>query len=108
LEDDLTNKTDDTNETQLSSEEIDAISGLISPDPVSAEQEKLERLKATMVLDNEDVETDSPDDETIVVNSGEGQYRMVEAVDGVVDGGNAPSPSISLVEDQGQHGLHRL
>lgn len=41
-------KEEDEEEKSLSSEEIDAISQLISPDPVSAERQKLEKIKAAM------------------------------------------------------------
>lgn len=70
---DLTSDTvsDDTNEDEteeeatLSSEEIDAISQLVSPDPVSAEREKLERLKAAM---QKEQEVTSEDTETNEIN----------------------------------------
>lgn len=41
-------KEEDEEEKSLSSEEIDAISQLVSPDPVSAERQKLEKIKAAM------------------------------------------------------------
>ena len=48
-------------EKTLSSEEIDAISQLVSPDPVSAERETLKRIKAAMQEDSdkgEDIDDD--------------------------------------------------
>jgi len=41
-------------ESTLSSEEMDAISHLVSPDPVSAERLKLEKIKAAMQQDKEE------------------------------------------------------
>ncbi len=46
-------------EASLSSQEIDAISELVSPNPVSAEREQLESIKAALNEDDEDVKGDS-------------------------------------------------
>jgi len=62
---DDTNEDETEEEATLSSEEIDAISQLVSPDPVSAEREKLERLKAAM---QKEQEVTSEDTETNEIN----------------------------------------
>ena len=45
----------DEEEKGLSTEEIDAISQLVSPNPVSREREELERIKAAMLEDDEEL-----------------------------------------------------
>lgn len=52
----------------LSSEEIDAISQLVSPDPVSAEREKLESLKAAL---NEETEKEGIEESEFVEDKNE-------------------------------------
>jgi len=84
-------------EAQLSSEEIDAISELVSPDPVSAEREKLERLRAAMVVDDEEA-TVEDDGEAMVVDDGEGEYRMAGTEhDGIVKDASMSSAKSSSV-----------
>lgn len=64
-------------EATLSSEEIDAISQLVSPDPVSVEREKLEKLKAAMQKETEEqteteemkIVSDEVEEETVAVES---------------------------------------
>jgi hypothetical protein len=46
---------DEEEEKGLSTEEIDAISQLVSPNPVSREREELERIKAAMLEDDEEI-----------------------------------------------------
>ena len=54
--------TDEEEEEQsLSTEEIDAISQLVSPDPVSSEREKLEQIKAAMLEEEEDEISEAQD-----------------------------------------------
>lgn len=78
-------------EAQLSSEEIDAISELVSPDPVSAERQKLERLKAAMSVDDGENE-DEGERAAMVVDDGEGEYRMAGIGDKVLPK-REPSPA---------------
>ena len=49
----------DEDDNKLSSEEIDAISQLVSPDPVSAERQKLENIKAAMQDEDKEVDVDA-------------------------------------------------
>lgn len=57
---------DGSKEPQLSSKEIDAIQHLLSPDPVSAEREKLERLKAAIQIESSPLTGDSSVSETTI------------------------------------------
>jgi len=84
-------------DAQLSSEEIDAISELFSPDPVSAEREKLERLKAAMVVDDEESMIVG-DEVAMIIDDGEGEYRMAGTeYDGGVKDTSFSSVKSSLV-----------
>eukprot|EP00554_Chaetoceros_debilis_P006561 CAMPEP_0194073736 /NCGR_PEP_ID=MMETSP0149-20130528/1033_1 /TAXON_ID=122233 /ORGANISM="Chaetoceros debilis, Strain MM31A-1" /LENGTH=917 /DNA_ID=CAMNT_0038753779 /DNA_START=273 /DNA_END=3026 /DNA_ORIENTATION=+ len=65
---DTKEEAEDEEDASLSSEEIDAISQLVSPDPVSAEREKLASIKAALqdsdvVEDDENKESFPADDE---------------------------------------------
>jgi hypothetical protein len=58
-------KSEEESEKTLSSEEIDAISQLVSPDPVSAERQKLERIKAAMKEKEEEAEVPASQSEEV-------------------------------------------
>ena len=54
-DDEASSSKDEEEEKGLSTEEIDAISQLVSPNPVSREREELERIKAAMLEDDEEL-----------------------------------------------------
>ena len=62
-------------EPSLSSEELDAISQLVSPDPVSAEREKLQSLKAALQEEEEEKERELPE----VEEEGDSKSGLVNA-----------------------------
>ncbi|KAL9190470.1 hypothetical protein ACHAXT_007681 [Thalassiosira profunda] len=67
---------DDEEEKGLSTEEIDAISELVSPNAVSKEREELERIKAAMIEDEEDEEAEDELGETL---NAEGEEQPTKA-----------------------------
>jgi len=77
--DEETTTTDDENEQtkfDLSTEEIDAISQLASPDPVQKEREELQRIKDTMKGDVVDEPSFASSDEQQPVDDGDEQLRV--------------------------------
>lgn len=62
-------------EPSLSSEEIDAISQLVNPDPVSAEREKLESLKAALKREKEEKEEEEGEAEEAADAEQEGDSK---------------------------------
>mmetsp|Transcript_14511 Transcript_14511/g.41763 ORF Transcript_14511/g.41763 Transcript_14511/m.41763 type:complete len:1046 (+) Transcript_14511:61-3198(+) len=75
-ETDLSN--DEEEEKGLSTEEIDAISQLVSPNPVSSEREELERIKAAMLEDDEELTAEAV------------KAKLEEALDEIKDGDEQP------------------
>jgi len=67
-------------ETSLSSEEIDAISQLVSPDPVSAERSKLESIKAAL-LEKEEEEKEAERDGAVETLKDSSEAITVETAD---------------------------
>jgi len=73
---------DDDDENNLSSEEIEAISQLVSPDPVRQEREELERIKMAMRDEEDQEELDEKLEECV---------SKVEAVEGTETADATPS-----------------
>lgn len=87
--------TNDKEQLELSTEDIDAISQLTSPDPVQKEREELQRIKDAMMADvaEESVSSDKqeqPDDD-VAVDEDE-RSRQQETADALLNVSSAISP----------------
>jgi len=99
--------TDDEEQLELSTEEIDAISQLTSPDPVQKEREELQRIKNAMMVDNVDesisVSADTeecPNDEVSVEEDEKPQHQNTDDALLEVSSAFSPNEPIYRVEAQ--------
>ncbi len=82
-------------DNKLSSEEIDAICQLVSPDPVSGERQKLEKIKAAMQDKSDEVE-----EEASKVEETEAAADTIPAVDVAAEGKEVPVESFAEEQDK--------
>mmetsp|Transcript_13323 Transcript_13323/g.26752 ORF Transcript_13323/g.26752 Transcript_13323/m.26752 type:complete len:935 (-) Transcript_13323:2303-5107(-) len=100
--DDITNdeeSKDDDDHAELSTEEIDAISQLTSPDPVHREREELQRIKAAIRGDDESKE-DSVLDDAKEGDTRDGIELSQEAEDASLEMASAISPGDPIYTDE--------
>jgi len=83
--------TSEDEQTELSTEEIDAISQLTSPDPVQKEREELQKIKDAMVEVEEPPST-SADEQLSDIAMDEGEVQREQAAEAVLEMSSSISP----------------
>lgn len=94
----LSGEESDEDDNKLSAEEIEAISQLISPDPVHREREELQRIKAAMKGEDEDAETAIPEEQTDVVDD----ERALHTKEQSQDATSSVSPAEPFYDEKAQ------
>lgn len=94
----LSGEESDETDNKLSAEEIEAISQLISPDPVHREREELQRIKAAMKGEDEDAETATPEEQTDVVDDEKALHTKEQSQDAT----SSVSPAEPFYDEKAQ------